>query len=252
MAAKGKGSSGGRRQLTTRVRTARGRRASSTRWLQRQLNDPYVAEAQHQGLRSRAAFKLIELDDRFHFLGPGKRVVDLGAAPGGWTKVAVARVQGKTKGSVVAVDCLAMDAVSGACILQLDFLDASAPARICEVLEGPADVVLSDMAAPASGHGPTDHLRIISLCEAALDFAEETLAPGGTFLAKVLKGGTEKELLLRMKKLFRTVKHAKPPASRPGSAESYVIALGFKGPAFKGEGSKPPQDGPEAHGWEPR
>ncbi|MBN4016412.1 RlmE family RNA methyltransferase [Rhodospirillaceae bacterium AH-315-P19] len=256
MAAKGKSGSGGRRQLTTRVRTARGRRASSTRWLQRQLNDPYVAEAQHRGLRSRAAFKLMELDDRFRFLGPGKRVVDLGAAPGGWTKVAVARVQGKTKGCVVAIDCLAMDAVSGAHILQLDFLDASAPARICEGLDGPADVVLSDMAAPASGHASTDHLRIIALCEAALDFAEEILAPGGTFLAKVLKGGAEKELLLRMKKSFRIVKHAKPPASRPGSAESYVIAMGFKGSGFKGgrfkgAASKPSQDGPEAHGWEP-
>lgn len=251
MAERRKGKGG--RELTTRVRTARGRKASSTRWLQRQLNDPYVAEAKQRGLRSRAAFKLIELDDRFHFLGPGKRVVDLGAAPGGWTQIAVARVQGKAMrqdAPVVAVDLLAMEPIPGASILLLDFLDPSAPDKIREILEGQADVVLSDMASPASGHGPTDHLRIIMLCEAALDFAEEILAPGGTFLAKVLKGGTEKALLLRMKERFRIVKHAKPPSSRADSAESYVIAMGFKGGGsngVKGAPSGPPQDGPEGH-----
>jgi len=247
MTGRRKGGTG--RQLTTRVRTARRRSASSTRWLQRQLNDPYVAEAARQGFRSRAAFKLIELDDRFHFLGPGKRVVDLGAAPGGWTQIAVARVQGKKEGRVVAMDRLAMDPIAGAIVLELDFLDPSAPERLREALDGPADIVLSDMAAQASGHAPTDHLRIMALCEAALDFAEEVLTPGGTFLAKVLQGGTEKELLQRMKARFRTVKHAKPPSSRAASAESYVIAMGFKG-GGGGRATEPPQDAPEGHGGE--
>ncbi|MCE2510797.1 MAG: RlmE family RNA methyltransferase [Alphaproteobacteria bacterium] len=228
MAGRNKGGRGsGRRRLATRVKTARGRKPSSTRWLQRQLNDPYVAEAERRGFRSRAAFKLIELDDRFHFLATGRRVVDLGAAPGGWTQVAVRRVG--PKGRVVAIDLQPIDAIEGATILEGDFLDPDATTWILQALAGPADVVLSDMASPATGHASTDHLRIVALCEAAFAFAEEALAPGGTFLAKVFKGGTEGELLHRMQQRFRTVRHAKPAASRPESAESYVIAMGFKG-----------------------
>jgi len=235
----------GRRRLATKVHTARGRKAGSTRWLQRQLNDPYVAEAERRGLRSRAAFKLIELDDRFHFLMPGVRIVDLGAAPGSWTQVARDRVG--PQGRVVAVDVKPMEAVAGATILELDILSPEAPARIQEALEGLADVVLSDMASPATGHAATDHLRVVALCEAAFAFAEAVLAPDGTFLAKVLKGGTEGELLNRMKQCFRTVRHVKPAASRPESAESYVIAQGFKG------GSSTPDQGvPEDREEEPR
>ncbi|MGB1547871.1 MAG: RlmE family RNA methyltransferase [Alphaproteobacteria bacterium] len=239
----GRGS--GRRRLATRVRTARGRKPSSTRWLQRQLNDPYVAEAERRGFRSRAAFKLIELDDRFHFLKSGARVLDLGAAPGGWTQVATQRIG--PKGRIVAVDLKPMDAVPGATILECDFLDPTATTWILEALGGKADVVLSDMASPATGHAPTDHLRIMALCEAAFDFAEEALAEGGTFLAKVLQGGTEKELLTRLQQRFRTVRHAKPAASRPESAETYVIAIGFKGGS-----SAPHPDVPEDREEEPR
>ena len=217
------------RNLTERVKTAKGRKLSSTRWLQRQLNDPYVAEAQTRGYRSRAAFKLIELDDRFRFLSPGKRVVDLGAAPGGWTQVAVERVLKGDKGKVVGLDISEMEPVAGATILHGDFLDDDAPERLREVLDGPADIVLSDMAAPSTGHPSTDHLRIMALCEAALMFAEEVLAPGGAFVAKVLQGGTEHQLLADMKRSFDVVRHAKPPASRSDSAEMYVVALGFKG-----------------------
>lgn len=223
------------RRLTTRLKSARGRKTSSTRWLQRQLNDPYVAEAVERGFRSRAAFKLIELDARFRFLKPGLRVVDLGAAPGGWSQVAAERVGtadgpggGPGGGKVIAVDVNPMDPIPGVTILTLDFLSAEAPARIRAILDGAADVVLSDMAAPATGHAATDHLRVMALCEAAFAFAEEVLAPGGAFLAKVLKGGAEVELLNRMKRRFRLVRHAKPPASRSDSAESYVIALGFR------------------------
>ncbi len=218
------------RGMTQKVKTAKGRSASSTRWLQRQLNDPYVAEAKRQGFRSRAAFKLLELDDRFHLLSRGQCVVDLGAAPGGWTQVAVERVGARSgKGRVVGLDISEMDDIDGAVILRADFLDPEAPDLIKSVLEGPADVVLSDMAAPTTGHPGTDHLRIVALCEAALDFANEILAPGGTFVAKVFQGGTENELLARMKRQFRTVKHAKPPASRKESAELYVVAQGFRG-----------------------
>jgi 23S rRNA (uridine2552-2'-O)-methyltransferase len=224
----GKGSGG--RQPSVRVKTARRRKASSTRWLERQLNDPYVAEAERLGYRSRAAFKLIELDDRFHFLAPGKRVVDLGAAPGGWTQVAAERVAGEDR-QVVAFDVVPMAPVVGAHILEHDFLDADAPAMIEDALQGPADVVLSDMASPATGHASTDHLRIMALVEAALAFAEQILAPGGTFVAKVLQGGTESALLADMKRAFKTVKHAKPPASRSESAEMYVVAMGFRGGA---------------------
>ena len=227
MVGRRKGPGSGRRRLATKVHTAHGRKAGSTRWLQRQLNDPYVAEAERRGLRSRAAFKLIELDERYHFLAPGTRVIDLGAAPGGWTQVARDRVG--PKGRVVAVDMKPMEAIAGATILEFDILSPEAPARIQEALEGPADVVLSDMASPATGHAATDHLRVVALCEAAFAFAEAVLVSNGTFLAKVLKGGTEGELLNRMKQRFRTVRHAKPAASRPESAERYVIALGFKG-----------------------
>jgi 23S rRNA (uridine2552-2'-O)-methyltransferase len=222
-----------RRQPAVRVRSAGGRSASSTRWLQRQLNDPYVAEAQRLGYRSRAAFKLLQLNERFGFLKPGGRVVDLGAAPGGWTQVAVAatradRSGGGARGRVVALDLLEMAPLPGAEILRLDFLDPAAPAALTAALGGPADVVLSDMAAPATGHAQTDHLRIVALCEAALEFAESVLAPGGTFVAKVLQGGTEAALLQHLKRAFATVRHAKPPASRAESAETYVVATGFR------------------------
>ncbi len=220
--------------MTQKVKTAKGRKRSSTRWLQRQLNDPYVAEARVRGYRSRAAFKLLEIDDKFHLLKPGKRVVDLGATPGGWTQVVVERVNPDVKNDegaaqIVALDINEMEAVPGAIFVQQDFLEPKAPDILKEAMNGPADVVLSDMAAPATGHTATDHMRIIALCELALGFAEEVLAPGGAFLAKVLQGGTENRLLARMKRSFRTVRHVKPPASRADSAEMYVIAMGFRG-----------------------
>ena len=221
------------RGQTTRIRTAKGRKASSTRWLQRQLNDPYVAEAKRRGLRSRSAFKLMELDDRYGFLKPGQKVVDLGAAPGGWSQVAVERVDAnpgsRVRGRVVALDLAEMEPIEGVTVLTADFMEADGLARLAQALDGPADVVLSDMAAPATGHPATDHLRIMALCEAALDFAVRVLAPGGTFVAKVLQGGTEHRLLARMKRRFASVRHAKPPASRADSAETYVVATGFRG-----------------------
>ncbi len=225
------GSGSGARMMQQRVRTAKGRKLSSTLWLQRQLNDPYVIEAKRLGYRSRAAFKLVQLDDKFHFLKPGQRVVDLGAAPGGWCQVAVERVKaGQPKGGhVVGIDYLEWVPVPGAAHLQLDFLDDRAPDLLKQALGGPADVVMSDMAAPTTGHPSTDHLRIIGLVEVALAFAEEVLVPGGTFIAKVFQGGTQHTLLADLKKLFTTVKHAKPDASRKGSAESYVVAMGFRG-----------------------
>ena len=235
---RGRGGSGGRtrsgaplgRGAGVKVKTAKRRKASSTRWLERQLNDPYVAEAKRLGLRSRAAFKLIQIDERFGLLGAGKRVVDLGAAPGGWTAVAAERVQaGKAKGQLIAVDIGGMDPIPGATVLRLDVLAAGAPARIKDALDGPADVVLSDMASPATGHGATDHLRVMALAEAAYAFAREVLAPGGAFVAKVLRGGTEKQLLDAIKREFRAVKHFKPAASRADSAEIYVVATGFRG-----------------------
>jgi 23S rRNA (uridine2552-2'-O)-methyltransferase len=212
------------------VKTAGRRSASSTRWLERQLNDPYVAEARRLGYRSRAAFKLAQLDDRFGVIQPGARVVDLGAAPGGWTQVAVERSRAREgRGHVVAVDLTPMEPVAGAEILELDFLAPEAPGRIRAALEGPADLVMSDMAAPATGHPQTDHLRIMALAEAAYAFAKEVLAPGGAFLAKVLRGGAEKQLLDALKRDFATVRHVKPPASRADSAEIYVVATGFRG-----------------------
>ena len=225
---------GSGRGRTERLRKAKGRKASSTRWLRRQLADGYVAEARDRGLRSRSAFKLIELDDRFGFLKPGMRVVDLGAAPGGWTIVAAERVnaaganKGK-QGAVVGIDVFEADPVPGATLICHDFLDAEAPSLLKDALGGPADVVLSDMAAPATGHAATDHLRVLALLEAAFDFACEVLAPNGVFVGKVFKGGTEKDLLAAMKKRFKTVRHAKPPASRKESAETYVVAMGFRG-----------------------
>ena len=227
----GRGSRIGGRRLKTRLKTAKGRKLSSTRWLERQLNDPYVAEARRLGYPSRAAFKLIELDDLFHLLGPGLGVVDLGSAPGGWSRVAAERVKAGRQGGgrVVALDIVEMAPPPGVTTIRRDFLDENTPELLAKALGGPADLVLSDMSAPVTGHAGTDHLRIVALAEAALDFAEQVLAPGGAFVAKVYQGGTERELLARMKRLFERVHHAKPPASRPASAEVYVVAQGFKG-----------------------
>ena len=249
----GDGAVGSARQLHTRVRTARGRKTSSTRWLQRQFNDPYVLEARRQGFRSRAAFKLIELDDRFGVLKPGLRVVDLGAAPGGWTQVAVARVRAgrpaddrpaddRATGLVIGADILEWGDVPGALCLTLDFMDPAAPEIIRRRCGGPVDVVLSDMAAPTTGHRQTDHLRVMGLAEAAWAFAEESLAPGGAFVCKVFQGGTEDALLKRIKSLCATVRHAKPPASRKDSAEMYLVAQGFRGRPDDPESDDPVRD----------
>jgi 23S rRNA (uridine2552-2'-O)-methyltransferase len=214
-----------------RLRT-KGRSVSSKRWLERQLNDPYVARAKIEGLRSRAAFKLAEIDDRHHLLKPGRSVVDLGAAPGGWSQVAARRVGAdEGRGRVVAIDPLPMEPIAGVDFAQLDFLDPAAPARLRDMLGGPADVVLSDMAANATGHRRTDHLKIMALAEAAAEFARVVLKPGGAFLAKVLQGGTEGTLLADLKRDFASVKHVKPTASRTDSAELYVLATGFRGRA---------------------
>ncbi len=217
----------GGRQVSTRVTSAKGRKISSTRWLQRHLNDPYVAEAQRRGYRSRAAFKLIEMDDKYGILKKGARVVDLGAAPGGWSQVAVERAG--PDGKVIALDINEMEALPEVEFLLGDFLEPDAPERLTAALGGPADVVLSDMAAPTTGHAQTDHLRIMGLLEAALDFAAEVLVPGGAFVAKVFQGGSERELLARMKRDFAVVRHAKPPSSRKESSEMYVVATGFRG-----------------------
>ncbi len=214
----------GPRALGVRLRTAQGRSPASQRWLERQLNDPYVAAARAQGWRSRAAFKLIELDDRFHLLRPGSRVLDLGAAPGGWSQVAAQR--GAV--SVVGVDLLPVDPVSGASFLLGDFADPAMPGLLLERLGGKPDVVLSDMAPNTTGHGATDHIRIVALAERALDFAVTVLAPGGAFVAKVFQGGTEHAMLATMKRRFAAVRHAKPPASRKQSSELYVVATGFR------------------------
>ncbi|MFD2264576.1 RlmE family RNA methyltransferase [Lacibacterium aquatile] len=230
MTASGRGKTPAKRGAAVRVKTAAKRSHSSTLWLQRQLNDPYVAEAQRLGYRSRAAFKLVQLDDKVKFLGPGKRVVDLGAAPGGWTQVAVERVGAKgARGLVVGLDILEMDVVPGAETFQCDFMTPEAPDRLKGLLGGPADVVMSDMAAPTVGHPKTDHLRVMGLAEAALEFAIEVLAPNGTFLAKVFQGGAEKDFLDTLKQNFKTVRHVKPAASRAESSEMYVVATGFKG-----------------------
>ena len=212
--------------LRTRVRTAKGRRVSSTRWLERQLNDPYVKRAKAEGYRSRAAYKLIELDERFGFLKGVERVVDLGIAPGGWTQVVR---QKAPKAAVVGIDLLPTDPIDGAVIFEMDFMDDAAPDRLKEALGGPADLVLSDMAANTVGHPQTDHLRTMALVETGLAFAAEVLKPGGAYVAKVLAGGADANLVAELKRRFTTVKHAKPPASRKGSSEWYVVAQGFKG-----------------------
>jgi 23S rRNA (uridine2552-2'-O)-methyltransferase len=215
------------RQLAVRVRGARRRKASSTDWLARQLNDPFVAEAKRLGYRSRAAFKLIQLDDRFHLLAPGSRILDLGCAPGGWTQVAAARVG--RRGVVVGIDLNPADPVPGATLLIGDFREPAVAKRVLAALGGQADLVLSDMAAPATGHAATDHLRIVALAEDAFDFAATILNPGGAFVGKVFQGGAEGELLARLKRGFAEVRHAKPAASRSESAETYVVAKGFRG-----------------------
>ena len=225
----------GQRELKVKVKTARGRKLSSTRWLERQLNDPYVRKAKAEGFRGRAAFKIVELDDKYGFLVPGARVVDLGCAPGGWCQVAVDRVnalgekEGKRVGRVLGVDIQEVEPIAGAEIHQLDFLSDGADETVREWLGGKADVVMSDMAAASSGHKQTDHLRIIALCEAAAEFAFDVLKEGGTFVAKVLAGGAEGSLQATLKQKFETVANVKPPASRSDSSEKYVVARGFRG-----------------------
>ncbi len=226
---RGQGDRRGGRPLKQRVRTAAGRPAASTRWLQRQLNDPYVAEARSRGLRSRAAFKLIQLDERFRLLKPGQRIIDLGAAPGGWAQVAAQRVgSAEGRGRVVAIDLLEMAPVPGVERLRGDVLAPDAARRLREALGGPADLVLSDMAAPTTGHAATDHRRIMALAEEAFDLAQASLAPGGSFVCKLFQGGAERPLLERLRRAFATVRHAKPAASRSESAETYIVATGFR------------------------
>jgi len=216
--------SGGSRGLSVKLRTARGRSTASQLWLTRQLNDPYVAAAKAQGWRSRAAFKLIELDERFHLLHRGQRVIDLGAAPGGWSQVAV-----RAGAVVFGLDLLPIDPVPGATFLQGDFADPDMPARLEAMMGGKVDLVLSDMSPNTTGHGATDHIRIAALAELALEFATGVLKPGGAFVAKMFQGGSERQLLVTLKKDFSNVRHAKPPASRKGSSELYVVATGFRG-----------------------
>lgn len=231
----GKTSGRGQRDLKVRVKTAKGRKLSSKLWLERQLNDPYVARAKREGYRGRAAYKILELDDKYRFLVPGARVVDLGCAPGGWTQVAVARVNalgekpGKKVGRVLGLDLQEVDPIAGAEIHQLDFLSEGADERVKEWLGGPADVVMSDMAAASSGHKATDHLRIVALVEAAAQLAFDVLEPGGTFIAKVLAGGAESEMQALLKRNFTKVANVKPPASRSDSSEKFVVATGFRG-----------------------
>ncbi|AVW90887.1 RlmE family RNA methyltransferase [Celeribacter baekdonensis] len=230
-----KSSGRGARELRVKVKSARGRKLSSTLWLERQLNDPYVKRAQDEGYRGRAAFKILELDDKFRFLVPGARVVDLGCAPGGWCQVAVKRVNalgeksGKKIGTILGVDLQQVDPIAGTEIHQLDFMEDDADQKVKEWLGGNADVVMSDMAAASSGHKQTDHLRIMALCEAAAYFAFDVLEPGGTFVAKVLAGGAEGDLQKLLKQKFEKVMHVKPPASRSDSSEKFVVATGFRG-----------------------
>jgi len=231
----GNNSGRGQRDLRVKVKTARGRKLSSTLWLERQLNDPYVKRAQADGYRGRAAYKILELDDKFRFLVPGARVVDLGCAPGGWCQVAIKRInalgtrQGKKIGTILGVDLQEVESIPGAEIHVLDFMEDDADAKVKAWLDGPADVVMSDMAAASSGHKQTDHLRIIALCEAAAYFAFDVLTPGGTFVAKVLAGGAEGELQALLKQKFTKVMNMKPPASRSNSSEKFVVATGFRG-----------------------
>jgi 23S rRNA (uridine2552-2'-O)-methyltransferase len=234
MAKSGNTSGRGQRDLRTKVRTARGRKLSSTRWLERQLNDPYVKRARAEGYRGRAAYKILELDDKYRFLVPGARVVDLGCAPGGWCQVAVKRVNalgeksGKAQGTVLGVDLQEVDPIPGAELHVLDFMEEGADDKVKAWLGGQADVVMSDMAAASSGHKQTDHLRIIALCEAAADLAFDVLDEGGTFVAKVLAGGAEGELQKLLKQRFTKVANVKPPASRSDSSEKFVVATGFR------------------------
>ena len=245
--------SSGSREMAVRLKSARKRTTSQQIWLQRQLNDPYVAKAKEAGYKSRAAFKLLEIDDKYKLLKPGMRVVDLGCAPGGWCQVAAQRVKSTDADPrVVGIDYLEMATLAGVTFLQKDFLDDDAPAALVAALGGEkADLVLSDMAAPATGHKKTDHLKIMHLCEVAIDFARTILKPGGHFLAKVLRGGTENELLANLKRDFAVVAHIKPPASRADSAELYVIAKGYRGPTEAP--SDPTDDGdPRDHvAWMP-
>ena len=220
------GDASGRGRVPVKVKKDRGRTASSRAWLQRQLNDPYVAAAKSAGYRSRAAFKLVELDQKFRFLKKGARILDLGAAPGGWSQVAAAK--GAT---VVAADVLEMEQIPGVIFFQADLTDPDVPDMLKQALDGPADIVLTDMAAPTTGHRATDHIRTIALVEIALEVALDVLRPGGTFVGKVFQGGSSSDLLMRLKKSFREVKHVKPPASRAESVELYVVASGYKGPA---------------------
>ena len=225
-----RGSGDAPRALKVRVKTAGKRSLASQKWLARQLNDPYVARAKREGYRSRAAYKLLEIDEKYHLLKGGQRVVDLGAAPGGWSQVAAAKVGiAKGEGRVVGIDLLPIEPLPGVDFIELDFLAPEAPERLIALLGGPADIVLSDMAANATGHKKTDHLKIMGLAETAVEFAREVLAPGGAFLAKVLQGGTESTLLADLKRDFREVRHVKPAASRADSAELYVLAKGFRG-----------------------
>lgn len=224
-------------RLKVRVKTGKGRTVSQKNWLERQLNDPYVQEARKLGYRSRAAFKLTEIDDKYKFLKPGGRIVDLGAAPGGWSQVAVKRVKAEEgRGKVIAIDMHGMEPLPCVTIFKKDFLDDDAPALLIEALGGEkADCVLSDMAAHATGHRQTDHINIMTLAEAGYEFAKQVLKPGGTYLAKVLRGGTEGEMLKMMKKDFTSVRHVKPMASRDDSAELFVLAMGFRGAAEQGQ-----------------
>ncbi len=230
-----KNSGRGQRELRVKVKTARGRKLSSTLWLERQLNDPYVKRATLEGYRGRAAFKILELDDKYRFLVPGARIVDLGCAPGGWCQVAVPRINalgdrpGKKVGTILGVDLQEVEPIPGAEIHVLDFMDEGADDKVKAWLDGAADVVMSDMAAASSGHKQTDHLRIIALCEAAAYFAFDVLAPGGTFIAKVLAGGAEGDMQALLKKKFNKVSNIKPPASRSNSSEKFVVATGFRG-----------------------
>ena len=230
-----KSSGRGQRDLRVRVKTAKGRKLSSTLWLERQLNDPYVARARREGYRGRAAFKILELDDKYRFLVPGARVVDLGCAPGGWLQVAIPRINalgeksGKRQGRIIGIDLQEVDPVPGAEIHQLDFLEEGADDKVKAWLGGEADVVMSDMAASSSGHKGTDHLRIVALVEAAAQLAFDVLAPGGSFVAKVLAGGAEQGLQNMLKQNFEKVANVKPSASRADSSEKFVVAMGFRG-----------------------
>ena len=230
--AKGRGARGlgGERQLKVRVKSVRQRTASQTRWLERQLNDPYVAAARKEGWRSRAVYKLKEIDERRRLLRPGQRVIDLGAAPGGWSQYAAQQVKSiEGRGQVIAIDILEMESLAGVSFLHLDFLDPSAPDKLrVQLRDGGADIVLSDMAASTTGHNATDHLRIMGLAETAAQFATEVLVPGGVFLCKMFQGGTERDLLAMLKKSFAEIRHIKPPASRKESSELYVLATGFR------------------------